>query len=174
MTETVEIYALLEPGTGEVRYVGKAKCSHKRLKAHIRDSRRRRTPVYIWMARLLAAGKAPTVKILETCEVEAWPDRERFHIAEYRKTFQLLNVADGGDEPFCPPEIRSANGRNVAKIRKPLSPERKELMHLKQRQLMNLRYFERNGYFEIAMMRRQKMRDIAAKVPRYFSEWAAL
>ena len=51
--EKVEIYALLCPNTKDVRYIGKANDSEKRLKSHIRDSRRRNTPVYCWIKKLL-------------------------------------------------------------------------------------------------------------------------
>lgn len=107
-----EIYALIDPRDGAVRYIGKANDSAKRLKSHIRDARReaRRTPVYAWIRKIVSMGMMPSFRVLET--TDDWKEAERRHIAEARaRGERLLNVADGGDEPFCPPEVRAANGR---------------------------------------------------------------
>lgn len=107
-----EIYALIDPRDGAIRYIGKANDSAKRLKSHIRDARRRRTPVYDWLNKLMAMGLAPSVVILETCE--DWIEAEKRHIAQARaQGMRLLNVAEGGNEPYCSPETRAANGRNT-------------------------------------------------------------
>ena len=119
----IEIYGLTDPRTGEVRYVGKAVCAQKRLKSHLRDARRRRTPVYDWINKLGRLGLTPGVVVLVRCEPEAWPDTERRIIAEYRASGHLLNVADGGDEPHCPVEVRRENGRRNARARNPVFHE---------------------------------------------------
>ena len=64
-TQETSIYALLCPDTRAVRYIGKANDPARRLKTHIRDARRRRTPVYLWLRRLHAEGKAPILEIIE-------------------------------------------------------------------------------------------------------------
>ena len=173
-TETVEIYALRDPLTQAVRYVGKAACSHKRLKSHMRDSRRRKTPVCLWIARLLKGGKAPLIEVLEVCKTTEWKERERYHIAQFRLTHDLLNLAEGGDEPFCPVAVRAENGRKVAKIRYKLSPERKRLAMMKMTMMTTLRWFERRGFPEYAERQRERMRGLAARVPAYCAEWAKL
>lgn len=49
-----------------------------------------------------------------------WPLTERSMIDKARRGgCPLLNIADGGDEPFCPKEVRAANGRLNAKNRDP-------------------------------------------------------
>lgn len=108
-----QIYALTDPDSGEVRYIGKANDAAKRLKSHRRESARRRTPVYAWMRKLAAAGKAPGMIVLMECSAEEWPDKEREMIAHHRQGGRLLNVADGGDQPFCPIEVRRANGKRM-------------------------------------------------------------
>lgn len=105
----IEIYALCDPDDGTIKYVGKAVCSKKRLKSHLRDSRRRNTPVYQWIRSL---EKAPELKVLEVVFEYEWKDAERRWIEEYRG--QILNLAKGGNEPFCPLEVRAENGRNNA------------------------------------------------------------
>lgn len=169
--ETVEIYTLCDPDTRAVRYIGKARCSKSRLKTHIRDSRRRKTPVCLWVARLVRCGKAPLVEVLEVCAVDVWPERERFHIAEYRKSVDLLNLADGGDQPKCDAATAAANAR---KLHANMSPERKELRRLKQMMMVNLNWFKRHGDQEMVERRKARMRGMAAKYPKLLGEWAAL
>lgn len=114
----VEIYSLADPNTGNVRYIGKATCSAKRLKSHLRDSKRRKTPVYVWIAELLAARQLPVMAVIDRVSELDWPDRERQLIAHYREVNgDLLNVAAGGNEPFCPKDIRAVNGRLNAAAR---------------------------------------------------------
>lgn len=108
--QEVEIYGLLDPVTGELRYIGKANNAAKRLKSHLRDMKRRKSPLYGWLGKL---DQPPNIKILE--RTLDWKEAERRLIAEYRgKGERLLNLADGGDEPFCPKEIRAANGQKAA------------------------------------------------------------
>lgn len=111
--ETAQIYALCHAQTGEVRYIGKANDAHKRLASHMRDSRRRDTPLYRWIRK----NGTPTVKVLVHASLD-WREDEKRIIAEYRAAgAKLLNVADGGDEPFCPPEVRSQNARKATERR---------------------------------------------------------
>ena len=111
-----EIYALCCPDTGEIRYIGKANNSAKRLASHIRDSRRRTFPVSCWIKKLSADGKRPVLKLLEAAE--DWREAERRWIAVSRaRGDRLLNLADGGDEPFCSYEVRASNGAKVAQQR---------------------------------------------------------
>lgn len=112
VTALVEIYGLYDPRDGALRYIGKANNSAKRLAAHKRDAKRRDTPVYHWFRKLAASDMAPTVAVL--CETDDWKAAERRLIAEHRAAgARLLNVADGGDEPYCSPVVRSANGRKL-------------------------------------------------------------
>lgn len=112
------IYALCDPRTGEVRYVGKANKPEARLKSHLRDARRRATPVYHWVAKLQREGLTPELRVLAW--TDDWCAEERRQIAEHRaQGCRLLNVADGGDEPACSGSVRAANGRKVAKARDP-------------------------------------------------------
>lgn len=126
-TEAVELYALSDPETGEVRYLGKANDSQKRLKSHLRDSLRRRTPVYDWIRSLTVRGLTPNVTVL-MCAWD-WREAERTLIAQARAEVgrRLLNVADGGDEPFCPLHVRQENARKNTAAR--LADPQKTLIH---------------------------------------------
>lgn len=72
-----EIYALKDPDTGEVRYIGKANCHKKRLKSHVRDSHRRSTPVCNWVAKLVMENKIPLIEVLAIVEDDQWEKEER-------------------------------------------------------------------------------------------------
>lgn len=110
MPDVCEIYALKDPESGEIRYIGKANDSEKRLRSHLRDAKRRMTPVYCWIQKLAKDGKTPKLEVLLFCQKDAWPEYERILIAEYRVGgARLLNVADGGDEPAITTEQRRAN-----------------------------------------------------------------
>lgn len=107
-----EIYALCDPRTGEVRYIGKANDSIKRYESHMRE-KRRAYPVYAWRDKLASIGLKPELKILERC-CEDWRASEIALIAKYREAgARLLNVADGGDQPSCTKEQRSKNAQKL-------------------------------------------------------------
>jgi len=103
-----EIYSLRHPDTGEIRYIGKAANTYKRLKSHLRDSSRRNTPVYCWMRSL---GKPPHAIVEAVAIGPDWQSLEKQVITQYKADgARLLNVAEGGDEPFCSREVRHRNG----------------------------------------------------------------
>lgn len=167
--DMVTIYGLCEPATGELRYVGKANDTAKRLATHMRDCRRRVTPVAKWVASLCAGGMAPTMVVLRQCEAgEDWRLVERQEIAIARAASgRLLNVADGGGEPKCPAGIRAANGRSVAAARAS-SPKRKRIYDLKREMGRLLR----EG--RVSEEQKAKLRYAAARAPHLFGAWAAL
>lgn len=122
------IYALCSPETGELRYIGKANNPKKRLASHLRASRSRETPVYDWMRKLARTGLIPEMVVLaEDCA--DWQSEERRLIREARNSgYRLLNVADGGNEPYCSPEVRKANGeRLMAYLRGDLPAQSREV-----------------------------------------------
>ena len=132
---TCEIYALCDPVSGEIRYVGKANCSVKRLTGHLRDAKRKDTPVCRWIRKLGISSLVPALQILETVPASEWKDAERRLIGLHRAAgTRLLNVADGGDQPFCPLEVRQRNGRgNAASIHGAhADPKRKAMWKLLQ------------------------------------------
>ena len=110
---TFEIYCLYCPITGEPRYIGKSINSKRRFSQHIFNAKTGRTPVYCWIRKLLNSGSKPIMKVIE--KTKDWAEAEKRLIKEYRSKYKnLLNIADGGDEPFCPKEVRAENGRKNA------------------------------------------------------------
>lgn len=144
-----EIYALCHPTTREVRYIGKANDSAKRLKSHLRDMRTRDYPVYRWMRKLAASGLCPVVKVLET--TENWREAEMRLIEQSRaRGDRLLNVADGGDEPACSPETRSANGRALNAMLR-ANPLQAKLRDLKRLLMTNIRQGRGSNYTRLSL-----------------------
>lgn len=92
------IYALCEPDTMEVRYVGKATNTARRLGQHICEARSRITPKDQWIYALSLRGHKPALVVLT--ETENWDAEERRLIAYHRLGGRLLNIADGGVGAF--------------------------------------------------------------------------
>jgi hypothetical protein len=95
----VFIYALLDPRTGEARYIGKSHRSGPRLREHINEppSHCHRSR---WIQSLKRDGLEPTIALLEEVDVwdRTWQDAERAWIAIGRKLgWRLTNATDGGE-----------------------------------------------------------------------------
>lgn len=106
------IYALLDPDTRDVHYIGKTDDMAKRLKNHLQPAalkiRCRRTS---WLKGLLKKGKKPLMVMLEEVEQEHWKQKECYWIAFYRALgAHLMNTAEGGGGGVKPewitPEMR--------------------------------------------------------------------
>lgn len=110
ISQVASIYGLFDKAGG-LRYIGKANCCKARLRGHMRDALRRNTPLYAWIKK----HGEPEMRVLES-DCTDWREAERRLIAEARaRGDKLLNLADGGDQPFCPPETRKRNGRESIK-----------------------------------------------------------
>lgn len=96
--KTVYIYALVDPRTGEARYVGKANNVKQRVQNHLCPCNLKRTRhVCRWLAGLLMQGLTPEVVILETL-TDDWQKAEREWISMFRaKGVNLTNILDGGE-----------------------------------------------------------------------------
>lgn len=98
----VTIYALCEPHSGNVRYVGKTVCTpEQRLTAHVRAAKYHRAhlPSAMWVREQLDSGLRPVVVELERVSQDAdWAAQECYWIAFYRaRGADLLNLTDGGE-----------------------------------------------------------------------------
>ena len=158
------IYALLDESEC-VRYVGKANDPAKRLVRHYRDARRRKSPLYSWLNKLISDGKKPGIRVIEWCDLVDWPARERYWIEHFRSSPNgagLLNLADGGDEPPCTLETRRANGPTAVDART-RTPRAQRLWWLKQQLGMALR----RGFVTAAT--KDKMRQHLRERPDVYS-----
>jgi hypothetical protein len=60
------VYALIDPDTEQVRYVGRSYSPAERLRGHLTNARTNPTSAKDeWIAELLAAGKRPIMEVLE-------------------------------------------------------------------------------------------------------------
>lgn len=129
--EVYEIYCLSCPKTNIPMYIGKSKNSKKRFAQHIYCAKRKRTPLYLWIKGLLKEGTKPKLSVLY--KTKNWVKDEKKEIKSYREKYpNLLNIAEGGNEPFCPKEVRQENGRKNAYKVHHTDPLIKEIWSLKK------------------------------------------
>jgi hypothetical protein len=97
--ETTFIYALKDPRSDEVRYVGKSDAPARRWRFHQRD-KRSNAHRYRWLQQLKRDGLEPALVILEQCQMAEWPERERYWEAYFRaQGARLTNMAPCGGGP---------------------------------------------------------------------------
>lgn len=95
--KTYYIYALVDPRTKEIRYIGKTINPSQRLIKHT-------TPWYYndgthkgnWIKQLIRLGLKPEMTILKTVSESEWQKEEIDTIKKYRETHNLTNIDSGG------------------------------------------------------------------------------
>jgi hypothetical protein len=97
IADTIFVYALLDPRTADLRYIGVTKNPDRRLGQHSRLSNNRgRTKRANWLRSLLKSGLLPEMIILES-GVSDWDEAERFWVSCWRTAgANLVNGNDGG------------------------------------------------------------------------------
>jgi group I intron endonuclease len=91
----ITIYALIDPNTDQIRYVGKTKhCPKKRLQAHLYE--KSKTYKCNWIKSL--NGKIPELLILDIVSEDNWIFWEQYWISQCKCWgFQLTNATIGGE-----------------------------------------------------------------------------
>jgi DNA-directed RNA polymerase specialized sigma24 family protein len=133
MGTIVCIYALIDPRTDEVRYVGKTVNLQERMWNHCAPKRLARSKAWKdrWIAQLIAVGLHPRVLVLEEADPDDWEAVEQRWIRYYRESgARLTNVTDGGEglhglKRGPMPEAQRELLRQ-AKLGRKLSPETRE------------------------------------------------
>ena len=96
----IYIYALKDPITQQIKYVGKSKSIRRRLQSHIdyaRKTDRKRRYVSDWILSLLRKNLRPEISILEITTEKLWCDREKYWIKHFKELgCSLCNLTDGG------------------------------------------------------------------------------
>lgn len=98
----ITIYALHDPESGELRYVGKTK---NKLRTRILQHKhhalwlKKRNHLHNWLCALDARGLTPVGSVLEQLPADGdWQSAERRWISHYRSLgYKLLNGTDGGE-----------------------------------------------------------------------------
>lgn len=94
--KTTFIYALIDPNTQQIRYIGKSNDPTMRLYRHLRE--KQHTYKNMWIKSLKDKGLTPEIQIIEEVLIEQWQERERYWIAFYRaQGLDIANGTDGGD-----------------------------------------------------------------------------
>lgn len=114
------VYALVDPGTGEVRYIGITTDFTRRLRRHMAEARAGSTRyIHNWLRSLEGP---PMHFVLEECDTrEELNGAERFWIDWYRRLgTRLTNLTDGGDggdlsQFFTPEAKRRMRAAHVGK-----------------------------------------------------------
>lgn len=128
----VIIYALTDPLTGEVRYVGKTVAAlQRRVQRHEGAIRAgERSHLYNWWMRLLADGMpAPVPHVIETVAPGGdWVEREQYWISHYRSLgYPLANMCEGGQGTIGLVFSKEHRERlRASHLGQKFSPERKE------------------------------------------------
>lgn len=111
---TTKIYGIADQN-GRIMYIGKSDNPIERMKQHIRECNRRKTPLYGWINKALKDGHQPQMIVLASAISSDWQSLERQMIAQYRGEGHMLNLADGGDQPKSNFATNSFNGRSLNK-----------------------------------------------------------
>lgn len=121
----IQIYALVDPDTAEVRYIGKSIRAVKRYSDHLVD--KGSTRKCRWIAKLFQQNKQPILIILDDISDESvvdWQSSERFWIKFYKDLgHDLCNHTDGGEGLNSPDQ---ETRQKIAAIRKVLWETDKE------------------------------------------------
>lgn len=116
--ETCSVYALCDPRTGDIRYIGQAIDIYRRYAHHLLN--KADGPKRAWMAELQQEQKLPTLILLETKIPKAKIlDRESYWILHYiQQGYDLTNLAIPG-RSFTPrqgKEVRPEYKYTIAEI----------------------------------------------------------
>lgn len=93
------IYALTDPVTDEVRYVGKADRVKVRYVSHLREARSGKDSYKCnWIRQLINNGQTPKLIVLEEISQDEWKKAEIYYIEEFKRLgHNLTNLAKGGE-----------------------------------------------------------------------------
>lgn len=116
--KTTFIYALCEPGTRTVRYIGKADNVTRRFKKHLKSSIDNDNHLGAWLRMLRSRGEIPNLVVLSEVLFETWKEEEiRYISAAKMLGMDLTNAVAGGGGCLSPsPEtIRRMSESHIGK-----------------------------------------------------------
>lgn len=116
--KTVFLYALCDPLSGRIRYMGKATDPYDRYERHLRNAYREKTHKACWIKSLLANNQVPILEIVDVVPENEWEFWEREWIKVCRiLLFDLTNGTEGGDGRsgfVTSPEVKIAISRALS------------------------------------------------------------
>jgi len=91
------VYALIDPRSHQLRYIGKALDVRQRDRNHFKQAKWERSRKAAWMRELRAAGLRPDLIVIEECTPAESAAREKYWIARALwRGIPLLNMKHGG------------------------------------------------------------------------------
>lgn len=100
----IYIYALCDPISFDVRYIGKTTDPHRRYRQHLSKrslNRKKQTHKICWLKSLLNQSLLPVQQVLEICDETTWEQKESNWISFYKSIgSNLTNGTDGGYAGF--------------------------------------------------------------------------
>lgn len=175
MTEKkfAKIYGIADQ-EGRIMYIGKANNPTERMKQHIRECKRRKSPLYGWINKSLERGQHPQMIVLASATSEDWQSLETQMIAQYRKDGHILNLADGGDQPKSNAATNSRNGHALnAKLK--ANPLMQRIRNLKRSMSKFIKDCESGLISKEAEKRvKDKLRLAGHRNPQLFGEYRYL
>lgn len=111
--ETTFIYALVDPVSEQVRYVGKSNNPSERIKSHVRTAPFDKTHKAYWIRNLIKNGQQPKLMILEQVDITEWEQKEQYYIQSFHQAgCKLTNGNAGGLGEISPTlEVREKLAR---------------------------------------------------------------
>lgn len=115
--ETTNIYVLIDPRNGKVRYVGKANDISQRYRAHLNRARKHQIHKANWIKQLRDLGLKPIVEVIDVVPINEWVYWETYWIAQMKAWgFDLLNYTLGGDGATFANQTSFKKGDNGKKV----------------------------------------------------------
>jgi len=94
---TASVYALIDPRSHQLRYIGKALDVRQRDRNHFKQCRFDNSPKDEWIRKLRASGLRPDLIVIEGCTPAESAAREKYWIARaHWRGIPLLNMKHGG------------------------------------------------------------------------------
>lgn len=125
------VYALIDPITGGIRYIGKTQSgTNKRLSQHLANANKGlKSHVYCWIRSLTKLGLTPLIEVLESYDSsKRLYESEQALIAIHKESGVLTNLTDGGPGrtgSSCSDETKQKLRVSVAKFHRE-NPEKSQ------------------------------------------------
>lgn len=147
----IYVYALCEPETRVLRYIGRSKNPSRRLTDHIQEIKRYDNRKTRWLKQLLENYQIPEIIILEETNKTECAFWEEYYVDLFRSwNFDLFNTYNNFNKNYCHEEsAKKASINNINKNKKIIHSEdtkRKIAENLKKRYLADPRLKELYQY----------------------------
>lgn len=132
------VYALKDPRTQEIRYIGKSSIGLKRPKKHKNSSElKKKTHKTYWIKSLISLGLMYEIEVLEECSSEEQVMQQEMYWIKFHRDIgtDLTNLTDGGEgnSGWNPSQNIRENMSEAAKLKYKNNPELKIIVSEKQR-----------------------------------------